>query len=412
MVLDLPGEILKQRHRRDATRCHAHRCVPTGYATMDVRVEACEHHRPSHGPPTRGGHTVAQAPGGWSPGSVSVLRGTMKPRTRRTPSPPSTGPAPGANAVQRTPLHPAAFAAVAVTLVSGVLVALHGAVLRWPFISDDFIFLLLDRTRGARDLFGAFDVVQNYFRPVGRELYFLLLQPIAGSNPHIHHAVNFAILVSIHALLLSLAWRLACPRAAVLASATYALLYSHRVLMAWVSCSQDLLATAFGLAAVLACERTQPKRAGAWFLAALLSKESVAPLPLVILLWKAWSEPARGGPWARIRVGLTRSGPLWITFGIWALLVIGVRAWKGAWAPGQSPAVADVALGTASLWEGIRSGLLTYLGLEQPWAYLGESLTRVPVPAPAMLLLGMIVVLAYYWPGRAWPAAALGGGQP
>jgi hypothetical protein len=204
------------------------------------------------------------------------------------------------------------LAGIVLALVAGVLLALNADVLRWPFISDDFIFMLLTRTRGARELFGAFDVVQNYFRPVGRELYFFVLSRLAGTNAGAFHAVNFCILLATHVLLLRLVWQLAGARAAVLAVAVYALQYLHRVQMAWVSCSQDLLATLCGVAAVLAHRRARPLAAGAWCFVGLLAKESIAPLALVIAAWEAWSLRPGTSPRLRARQALRRSAPLWI----------------------------------------------------------------------------------------------------
>src|SRR5439155_101384 len=227
----------------------------------------------------------------------------------------SSPPAPPESRARR--LAPAALALI---LVAASLALLHGYVLRWPFVSDDYVFLAGIQKGSLRNLYGAFEVVQNYFRPVGRELYFLALSRVAGFDPLVFHLFNFGVLLAVMGLVLAVCWQLAGPRVAVLACATYALLYTHRVLMGWVSCAQDLLAAAFGLGAVWFHVRGRGRLAAASFFIALLSKESVAALPLVLAAWGAWQASgrmgARGeqGP-GESRPGAWRLGLLWATLG-------------------------------------------------------------------------------------------------
>ncbi len=63
--------------------------------------------------------------------------------------------------------------------------------------------------------------------------------------------------------------------------------------------------------------------------------------------------------------------------------------------PGATLPVADVTLEPARLLEGLRSALLAYVYLDQPWHYLRESLTRTPPPWVAMGLVALVAVLAF-----------------
>ena len=279
---------------------------------------------------------------------------------------------------------------LAVLLLAGLLLALHGGVLGWPFVSDDFVFLTA--SRHPAQLFTSFDVYSNYFRPISRELYFFVGQLLAGNHPLPYHLFNFVLLLTIIAMLVRLGDRLGGPRAGLLAGAIYTLLYSNRMLMAWVSCSQDLLAACFALAAAHSLLAGHRGRAAAWHLAALLSKESVAAYPLVHALWRFVDAPP-GTPWRR-RLGNAgrESAPLWAATLVWAVIVVSVRTVRHAWARGQNTPIADVTLSVGSLWEGMRSALLSYVALEQPWS----TITRAACDLRAAwlsLATGLVAVL-------------------
>jgi hypothetical protein len=287
-----------------------------------------------------------------------------------------------------------------VALLAGTLLALHGYVLRFPFISDDYVFLS-DTWRGSwKNLYGAFNTVQNYFRPLGRELYFFGLSRIAGNHPLPFRLFNFAVLITIVLLVIRLALRFVGHRPALLAGAVYALLYTHRVEMAWVSCSQDLIATALALAATLAYLDRRAAWAGLAFFLALFAKESVVPLPLILGAWELW-EALRHRPRRSIGAALRRTLPFWIATGGWAAVVFAVRIWRRAWAPGSSVPVADVTLRLGNVWEGFRSAILTYVYLDQPFVYLREAVGRIHVPWIAIVLLA-----ATAWMVHRIPAAS------
>src|SRR5205823_9423093 len=94
-------------------------------------------------------------------------------------------------------------------------------------IADDYAFLAASRAGDLANLFGAFDTVQNYFRPIGRELYFLAVSWFAGADPYRFHLVNLGILLATLGLVVALGARLAGMRAGVLAGGIYALVYPH-----------------------------------------------------------------------------------------------------------------------------------------------------------------------------------------
>lgn len=295
---------------------------------------------------------------------------------------------PGAARTLATPL----LVMLSLLIFVALLVSLHGYTLRWPFISDDYIFLTKTRRGTLGDLFLGFNVVQNYFRPIGRELYFYGVSRFAGNSPLVFRLVNLCVLTSIIGMVMALARRFSSARAAIFAGAAFTLLYTNSLLMGWVSGSQDLLATALGLLATLLYLQGRVVWAAAAYFLALFSKESVAPLPLILATWEVWRQSPK---W---REGLRQTRPLWLAAVLWAAIVISARVWKQAWVPGESVPVADVTLEPGSILEGLRSALLTFFYVDQPFHDLGESISRLRVPWLAMLLAACVGVLASFAP--------------
>jgi tetratricopeptide (TPR) repeat protein len=297
-----------------------------------------------------------------------------KPRTERVTAPPST-PAP---AVPGAWPGEGRFWALAAALLGALLLVLHGRYLAWPFVSDDFVFV--DASRHLGQLFSTFHQYSNYFRPVGRELYFFAGHLLAGNHPLAYHVFNYIVLLGILLLVVALAHRLAGPRVALLAGTAYALLYSHRMALAWVSCSQDLLAALFAMLSVHALLSGRRWSAGLSFLVALLAKESVAALPLVAALWSALEAPAGSSARGRAAAGLRASAPLWAATFAWVAIVLAARVALHSWAHVGDTPLADVTLSVGALWEGMRSALLSYVALEQPWGAIAHAFTDPRLP--------------------------------
>src|ERR1051325_7059049 len=123
----------------------------------------------------------------------------------------------------------------------------HAASLTAPFFADDWLFL--DQVLASPDPLG------NYFRPLGRQVWFWLLVHVGGERPLVFHVANLACLVAAVVLLALLARRIAGPFAGVVAAAYLAVHYAADVPVLWVSGSQELLSLALGLAALNAYVR-------------------------------------------------------------------------------------------------------------------------------------------------------------
>jgi hypothetical protein len=306
-------------------------------------------------------------------------------------------PTPGAAPRAPAPVNPLVLFSLALSLAAGTLWAMHGHVLRYPFLEDDYIFL----TEVRRGLMGSIEhalrTMGMYFRPVSRELYFWAMSRSFGLDPFPFHLVNFGILLATVAMVAQIGRVLGGMRAGLMAAALYTLLPPHRVLLGYVSLSQDLLATGLACAATLAQVTRRRGLAGALLLGAMFSKESVVPLPLVWTLWEFVS--AGSGGEARWRAALRGTWPAWLAMLVWG----GGTAW-GRLALAD-PEVLAAAFATShldltpgGLWLGVRLTALTLVGLEQPWELLRATLPALRNPG-TMGILGLLGAAALAVPG-------------
>jgi hypothetical protein len=169
--------------------------------------------------------------------------------------------------------------AVLLAIVPLVLRSL-GAPLGEP-IADDFDYLhrvLLTHDRSFLDGFGSI----LYWRPMSRQVYYLLLAPWMVEAPWIVPTLHVLVL-AVSGLLIYRALR---PRwsgpAAALAATFVMLAESTRMLIAWSSHFQDLGAMLFAAVAIHETTRRRLGTALLATLASLLCKELAAPVALLL----------------------------------------------------------------------------------------------------------------------------------
>lgn len=197
-------------------------------------------------------------------------------------------------------------------LVAGV-VALYASALSVGFLNDDHLFLEQARRQGLIESLTRPDALSNYFRPLSRAPWFELLTPLSGGRPLLFHAANLALLLAGGWLAFDLMRALAGATGAWAGLVYLLLLPLQRVNVTWISCSQDLLALVFALAAMALFRRGRDRGALLAFTAAALSKESALPLPLLLGVW-AWR--VEGQP---ARAALRRIAPFTLPVLLWAL---------------------------------------------------------------------------------------------
>ncbi|MBI4737716.1 MAG: hypothetical protein HY766_16915, partial [candidate division NC10 bacterium] len=189
--------------------------------------------------------------------------------------------------------------------------------LRYDFVFDDNLVVLGDRLVAGqinlREIFGSevrvVDVALGYYRPLVTLLY-RADRALWGTNPAGYHLTNLlwhllATVLVYRVALLTTGWLTAAWTSAML----FAVLPAHSEAIGWIQGRTDLVSTTLLLLALLALLHGQAAgtRAGwRWgsfgglaFLAALLAKESVVPLPLA---WAMWEVSAAGADRWRARL--------------------------------------------------------------------------------------------------------------
>jgi tetratricopeptide (TPR) repeat protein len=271
---------------------------------------------------------------------------------------------------------PFVHSAFALALILVGVVLLHRDALRVSFFADDYLFL--EQVRG-RSLFGAVtspDGLGNFFRPVGRQLYFWLLSHFSGESSFAFHAANLVIFLGVVALLFIVAHRLAGPRAAAVAAGFLALHYSVDVPLRWVSGSQDLLAVLGALGALALYLSNFRMWAALPLLVGLLSKETVLLTPVIAVV--AGRRP--GEPW---RAALVRAWPLGLAVVVWAALWLVTAPQRR----GLGSSLGLEPLGAVAVFLHL---IHVSFGIE--WRALHEAFGRVALPWLPLLPVGLAVL--------------------
>jgi len=149
---------------------------------------------------------------------------------------------------------------------------------------DDYYFLTSSGYGGHREYLLP-DPHAMFYRPLSQGMYFHFLRLVDPARGTLGHILNLALLAGSIALLTLLVSKLRGRRAGLFSGLLLASLGLSPSLVAWISCSQDLLAVVFVLAAFLLRHERKNMWALASASAAVLCKEpAIATFP-VLLLW-------------------------------------------------------------------------------------------------------------------------------
>jgi hypothetical protein len=268
--------------------------------------------------------------------------------------------------------------------------ALQLSALSLPFFADDYLFLDQVRHRSLPAVLAAPDPIGNFFRPLGRQIYFWTVAHLTNQSPAAFHVVNYLFFLAVVGLLFALVRRLAGLRAAAVAAAFIALHYAVDVPVRWVSGSQDLLATAGALGALVLLLDGFGLWAGVMLVLALLCKETVVLTPVIAV----FVARRPGDSWS---VTLKRTAPLWIAAALWAAFYVAMGSrHRGGATPSQA-------------LDGIAPALLhfaqTIVGAEwradAPWRFLGIVPPIIPL---ALAITGVVWATAARRPAARPPA--------
>jgi hypothetical protein len=182
-----------------------------------------------------------------------------------------------------------------------VAIILSIPTLSWPYLWDDFDFLVRAKTLHLRDLLP--DQAIALYRPLSREVYFGALERLGGGSVVLAHLVNAAIAAACTYLVVGFIRRLAGTRAGLIGGIIFASAAAIPFLVGWISGIQDLLCILLVLVAYHLFDRGRIVLGTLAFGAAILSKETaVALVPALLVL------AARQGPHLRRRVLQTALG--------------------------------------------------------------------------------------------------------
>ena len=165
-----------------------------------------------------------------------------------------------------------------------VVAALYGAALRLPYVADDWEFLLNARRPAWRVITGAFNPFRRVLYRPAADLYFLALGRASGFGAVAAYACSLALAavgaIGVFRVARRLTGDLALGWAAALTYAAAATVQLEP--LSWASGFQDLGASALAWSAFAIFLDGRARRSAALFAAALLCKESVIVLPLLL----------------------------------------------------------------------------------------------------------------------------------
>jgi hypothetical protein len=272
-------------------------------------------------------------------------------------------------------------------------------------VADDYLFLSRLASSQAVDLLGPMGAA-HYWRPVSRQLYYLLVGPWLVHAPWVATLLAALLLLGLYALLYRLARRSFPPPLAAAIACFPLLSEPARVLLAWPSAAQHLLGACFAALAIERAVRAPPRSAGtrgpgagllvscaAALLAMLCNEAAFVVLPALPLV--AWLRFRSGRELLRWSAGTVVVVALWGA-GYLAALGRGMALPEGAameapWAGYLT--VAAQALASQLGYEGlppplrgpyfVLAGLLVLAAI--PLSFLASARRRIARAAPALL---------------------------
>lgn len=258
------------------------------------------------------------------------------------------------------------------------------------FAADDFSAL----ARGA----GLLPRLQGPWRIVSHQLYFDLMHRVAGLDPRAYHAMSLLLHVACAVALYALLKRRLSIPAAMVGAACFATHPAHFAATHWVAAVGAPLSLLAALGALLVAPRHDRARwlALPLFAVALLARESVIFLPLVIPLWLRRADGARtqGGWRRRTRA---RPDPLVVAAGALALAQLANVLLADVMGSLAGSAAYRIDFGRA-LW----ANLFSYFG----WTanFLFPTVRRVQDAADPLVYGWGAALLALWLAGLAWAA--------
>jgi hypothetical protein len=213
---------------------------------------------------------------------------------------------------------------VAAAILAAAWLLAYGGTVTGGFIKDDFAWILHSRIDGWSSVSDAFLHAEGFYRPIV-QLSFGVTEALFGNNPIPYALTNVTLAFGCAAAIFALIVSLGLPSwAALLGTATWAFnFHGINMAVAWLSGRTSLFGTLLSTLSVLALTRRHSLAAGVLCFGALLSKEEVLALPVIVSLWAIVD-----------RSLLKRTIPMWAALALYLVL----RNQSGAWGISSAPA--------------------------------------------------------------------------
>jgi hypothetical protein len=263
-------------------------------------------------------------------------------------------------------------------LTVGAVVVFRGA-LRLYFAQEDF--------RGLAVAAGIYPRHWQLWRYLSVQTFMDVFYPFFRDRPWPYHAVSLALHCLNAGLLFILLGKPVSRSAALIGATFFAVHPALFTALYWHSARADILAAFFALVTfVLALRRGRERWVAApAFACALLSKESVLPLPAVIWLWERWrahKSAEDGSPTRRS----------WTTVALAAMsLLYGLYLARAS--VGVAPRLGSGPAYAMDFGAPLVGNLLTYVGWTVDIAMVRPGMRFVDAQNPELFGLGVVVLL-------------------
>ena len=216
---------------------------------------------------------------------------------------------------------------------------IYGPTIPGGFIKDDFGWIYHSRIDGWASVYEMFNRTAAFYRPIVN-LSFGVTEALFDNNPIPYAVTNVVLALACALAVYALAIAVRLPQwAALIAAAIWAFnFHGINMAVAWLSGRTSLLGTLFAVLAALYFTRGRALAAGLCCFAALMSKEEVLALPVILTLWQ-WVD----------RKPLLSTWPTWIALALYLAL----RQHSGAFGISDAPAFYQFSTDPAVIFKNI-----------------------------------------------------------
>ena len=200
------------------------------------------------------------------------------------------------------------------------------------FTNDDFFFLKISNVNGVSEFFNFFNLFKGpdgfgMYRPLTTQVFYFMAQKLLGTNPLYLHVISFLTFFGIIFLVYKLVFELCLThltkdesiKIANITAFLYAVSATHFGQLYYSSVFQELGVTLFVLLSCLSYVKQKNLLSFAFFILALMSKETAVVTPALLFIIYLFQK-FNGGKVANLKKMLLQLFPYLLTLAIYLLL--------------------------------------------------------------------------------------------